>query len=132
MFTSCVLREVAPGDTQYVPVHEVPFLTANEVVYTGTFRRLTEDLGPHGSHRRTICLPVNHRELKQSAPCVLREVNPGDFQYVPATDVPVAKGERMFAAEFELLTGQRCGPYKSHSRTIALPKTRPIEVRAAA
>ena len=54
----CVLREVAPGDTQYVPLSEVPSRIAGEKVFRGLFNRQVEGFGPSGSHRRTICLPV--------------------------------------------------------------------------
>ena len=58
--TTCVLREVAPRDFQYVPLAEVPnaTLVPGERTFTGLFRTQVENLGPHGSHTRTICLPV--------------------------------------------------------------------------
>ena len=55
---ACVIREVSPGDFQYVPVSEVPTVENGEVVYIGNFISRQENLGPYGSHRRTICLPV--------------------------------------------------------------------------
>jgi hypothetical protein len=55
--TECVLREVAPGDTQYVPTSEVPSLVEGERLFVGVFTSRQENLGPSGSHRRTICLP---------------------------------------------------------------------------
>ena len=55
--TECVLREVAPGDTQYVPTAEVPSLVEGERLFVGVFASHQENLGPSGSHRRTICLP---------------------------------------------------------------------------
>lgn len=55
--SECVLREVAPGDTQYVPTSEVPSLVEGERLFVGYFASQQENLGPSGSHRRTICLP---------------------------------------------------------------------------
>lgn len=130
MFTSCVLREVAPGDTQYVPVSEVPFLTRQDTVFTGEFRSQVESHGPSGSHRRTICLPVGR--LSQSAPCVLREVSPGDMEFVPVNEVPsLTTGERIFAGAWRRLT-ENLGPSGSHRRTICLPQRQPVECRAVA
>lgn len=56
--TECVLREVAPGDTQYVPTSEVSSLVEGERLFVGVFTARQENLGPSGSHRRTICLPA--------------------------------------------------------------------------
>lgn len=55
----CLLREVARGDFQYVPLAEVaPSLRVNgEKVFTGQFATQQENHGPSGSHTRTICLP---------------------------------------------------------------------------
>ncbi len=55
--TECVLREVAPGDWQYVPTSEVSSLVEGERLFVGVFTSCKENLGPSGSHRRTICLP---------------------------------------------------------------------------
>ncbi len=55
--TECVLREVAPSDWQYVPTSEVPSLVEGERLFVGAFASHQENLGPSGSHRRTICLP---------------------------------------------------------------------------
>lgn len=55
--TECVLREVAPSDWQYVPTAEVPSLVPGERLFVGVFASHQENLGPSGSHRRTICLP---------------------------------------------------------------------------
>ena len=64
----CLLREVAPGDSQFVPLCEVPASTrhAGETVYRGAFRTQVENLGPYKSHARTICLqagPLSERAL---------------------------------------------------------------------
>lgn len=56
--TECVLREVAPNDWQYVPTLEVPSLVEGERLFVGAFASRKENLGPSGSHRRTICLPA--------------------------------------------------------------------------
>ena len=60
--TQCVLREVAQGDHQYVPVADVisrmGSLIPGEVVYIGGFSEQKERLGPYGSDERTICLPT--------------------------------------------------------------------------
>jgi hypothetical protein len=56
--TECVLREVAPEDWQYVPISEVPSLVEGERLFVGAFSSREENLGPSGSHRRTICLPA--------------------------------------------------------------------------
>jgi len=60
--TQCVLREVARGDHQYVPVADVisrlGSLVPGETIYTGEFRSQVERLGPYGSDERTICLPT--------------------------------------------------------------------------
>lgn len=53
----CVLREVAPGDTQWVPIAEVPQIIRGERLFTGVFRTQLEKHGPHGSHERNIALP---------------------------------------------------------------------------
>ena len=60
--TMCLLREVRPDDFQYVPISEVPAstLVAGERTFTGQFRGQKEQLGPSGSHTRTICLPAGH------------------------------------------------------------------------
>lgn len=54
---TCVLREVR-GISQYVPIKDVFNLEVGERTFTGQFREETEDDGPSGSHKRTICLPV--------------------------------------------------------------------------
>lgn len=53
----CVIREISPGDSQYVPVSEVPSLVDGETISSGLFATQMENHGPSGSHRRTICLP---------------------------------------------------------------------------
>jgi len=55
--------------------------------------------------------------------CLLREVAPNDFQYVPISEVPASTfvaGERTFTGLFR---GQKekLGPSGSHTRTICLP-----------
>lgn len=61
--TQCVLREVACGDHQYVPVADVinrmGALIPGETIYVGEFRGQVERLGPYGSDERVICLPVS-------------------------------------------------------------------------
>lgn len=61
--TQCVLREVAHGDHQYVPVADVirrmGSLIPGETIYVGEFRVQTERLGPYGSDERDICLPTS-------------------------------------------------------------------------
>lgn len=71
---ACVLREVAPGDFQYVPVSEVPVIKTSDVIYIGPFRASREQLGPYGSHTRTICLPLKAPEQFQV--CDLQETAP--------------------------------------------------------
>jgi hypothetical protein len=58
IFLDCVLREVSPGDFEYVPLSEVPSKEEGETVYRGYFSTHKENHGPSGSHVRTICLPV--------------------------------------------------------------------------
>lgn len=58
--TECVLREVKPGDWQYVPVEKDMLLTIGERLFVGRFSSHQENLGPYGSHQRTICLPKGH------------------------------------------------------------------------
>lgn len=53
----CVLREIAPGDTQYVPTTDVAYLYFGETVFSGTFVAQLENHGPSGSHRRYVCTP---------------------------------------------------------------------------
>ncbi len=53
----CVLREVEPGDTQFVPVGELPYLNPGERLFTGVFRTQKEKHGPSGSHVINIALP---------------------------------------------------------------------------
>lgn len=53
----CVVRDVR-GTSQYVPVKDVFNLEPGERTFTGQFREETENDGPSGSHKRTICLPV--------------------------------------------------------------------------
>ncbi|RTL43113.1 MAG: hypothetical protein EKK48_09450 [Candidatus Melainabacteria bacterium] len=61
--TQCVLREVARGDHQYVPVTDVisrmGALIPGETIFVGEFRGQVERLGPYGSDERVICLPVS-------------------------------------------------------------------------
>lgn len=133
----CVVRPVRPGDEQFVPVREVPFLNAGEPVFRGQFSCTKENHGPSGSHQRTICLPigkltesvipaaalsngklVDDAELLQ---CVLREVEPGDTQYRPIGDVKLLNdGERLFTGIFRTHS-ENHGPSGSHSLLVALP-----------
>jgi hypothetical protein len=62
MKTQCVVREVRPGDSQYVLVSEVLrdmcSLVAGETIYVGEFDGQVERFGPGNfSHERTICTP---------------------------------------------------------------------------
>lgn len=130
----CVIREVAAGDFQYVPVAEVPALVPGEIVYTGLFHCQRERLGPHGSHERTICLPrgtLSQARVPAPTDCVVREVAYRDFQYVPVNEVPaVVPGERLLVGSFRSLR-EKHGPSGSHERTICLPNGRVEEFVAA-
>lgn len=60
--THCVLREVAPGDTTYVPAADIisrmGALTAGEQIFVGSFSGRVEKFGPSGSDSRTVCTPA--------------------------------------------------------------------------
>lgn len=117
----CVVREVAPGDHQFVPVAEVAALIAGETVFTGAFNSQVENFGPSKSHARTICLPAGELTKLPVKSCVVREVRPGDHQYVPVDEVPaLVPGEKLVIGVFRSQT-ENLGPYKSHRRTICLP-----------
>lgn len=135
--STCVIREVAPRDFQYVPVNEVPALNPGETVYTGEFSSHKERLGPHGSHERTICLPVGKplAEVKARVAtptdCVLREIAASDFQLVPVGELPaINRGEKLIVGSFRGET-VHVGPSKSHERTICFPSGRVQEFAAA-
>ncbi len=63
----CVLREIEPGDTQYVPIAEVHRVIPGERLFTGVFRTQLEKHGPHGSHERNIALPCGETTEQQAA-----------------------------------------------------------------
>lgn len=120
MKRTCVLRDVR-GIKQYIPIEDAVALVAGEKVFSGDFTVGTEKDGPSGSHVRTVCTPAGRLLELSITTCVLREVAPGDSQYVPTAEVPsVVPGERLFVGVF---TGrlENLGPYKSHQRTVCLP-----------
>jgi hypothetical protein len=133
MFTSCVYREVAPGDTQLVPVAEVPFLFASDRIFTGEFTSQAENHGPSGSHSRTVCQAIGRPS--ESRPCVLRDVafrqsedHVADMQYVPVNEVPASSlvaGETLYAGAWRRSSEKR-GPYGSHTRTVCQPVGAPV------
>jgi hypothetical protein len=145
----CVVREVRQGDHQFVPANEVPNFVAGERVIVGAFTGNVENLGPSGSHKRTICLPVGETveavipanalnaqgKLVDGAAvmqCVLRDVRPGDTQFRPVSDVGVLNpGERLFTGVFRTQR-ENHGPSGSHSLLVALPFGAVTESRLSA
>jgi hypothetical protein len=124
MNTQCVVREVRPGNHQYVLVSEVlrdmHTLVAGETIYVGKFDGQVEGFGPSASHKRTICTPLSRLTSVHAGDCVLREVSPGDHQYVPVIEAILLDGENVYSGDFRSQV-ERHGPSGSHSRTICLP-----------
>jgi hypothetical protein len=126
MTTHCVLRNVSVSatDMEFVPVRDVPFLNVGETIFAGDFTSQMENLGPNGSHQRTICLPVRRSALQEviATACVLRDLGDGTgAQYVPASKRhDLVAGERMLIGAFRGQT-EKHGPYGSHSLVVCLP-----------
>lgn len=119
---TCVIRKVN-GFDQYVPVNEVFDFEPSDRVFTGAFRDETENTGPSGSHKRTICVPLGTPVGRPIGRCVLRDVN-GIMQWVPLGEVPESlrvAGERMLVGFFASDT-VKAGPSGSHRRTICTPQ----------
>lgn len=66
MNTQCVVREVNPGDSQFVLVSDVVrrmgSLVPGESVYVGRFNGRSERCGMYGSDTRMVCLPAGRLE----------------------------------------------------------------------
>jgi hypothetical protein len=128
---TCVIRPVR-GVEQFIPAGDAVTIVPGEALYDGEFTTDIVKDGPSNSHERTVCYPVGtprKRSFSGANPipaagetaCVLREVKPGDWQYVPVTsDLPTVVGERLFIGRFNTHE-ENLGPYGSHRRTIALP-----------
>lgn len=131
---TCVIRTVR-GVEQFIPAGDAVTLVPGETLFDGEFTTDIVKDGPSRSHDRTVCYPVGTprkrsftgeviRPAGGETSCVLREVKPGDWQYVPVTnDLPVVVGERLFIGRFNTHE-ENLGPYGSHRRTIALPSGR--------
>lgn len=129
-----VLREVAPGDFQYVPVNETPSLSFSDKVFFGEVNTHEENLGPHGSHRRTICLPagkLTQVDLPTSCygalptgvsvhACALRDVS-GSQEYRPTAELPFLNDGELVAFGAFRTQQENHGPSGSHRLTVALP-----------
>ncbi len=122
MKRSCVLRLVR-GINQYIPVEDAVELVAGEKLFHGEFTTDTVKDGPSGSHQRTVCDPTGPLTTNVLTECVLREVAPGDTQFVPTSEVPASSlvaGERLVIGVFNSHK-ENLGPSGSHRRTICLP-----------
>ena len=116
----CVLRDVR-GVQQYIPAEDAVQVTAGEKLFYGDFNSGVVKDGPSGSHQRTVCDPTGPLTEDVLIECVLREVAPNDWQYVPTSEVPsLVEGERLFVGAFASRE-ENLGPSGSHRRTICLP-----------
>ncbi len=100
-YLHCVVRELRPGDSQYVPVNEVlrdmHALIFGEDVFVGQFdTQIKGFVGPSQSYVRTICLPRGRLVTVHAGDRVWREVSPGEFEYVPVTEVVLIGGEKVY------------------------------------
>ncbi len=122
MKRNCVLRNVR-GVPQYIPVEDAVHLVDGEKLFHGDFRTDTVKDGPSNSHERTVCDPQGALTVHTLTECVLREVAPGDTQFVPTAEVPsLVSGERLVIGVFSSHK-ENLGPSGSHRRTICLPTT---------
>jgi len=131
---TCVIRTVR-GVEQFIPVEDAVTIVPGETLFDGEFTTDTVKDGPSGSHSRTVCYPVGSpkkrsfsgedpRPAAGETTCVLREVAPGDWQYVPTAEVPsLVVGERLFVGVFTSHK-ENLGPSGSHRRTICTPNGR--------
>lgn len=118
---SCVLRLVQ-GVNQYIPVEDAVSLVNGETLFSGNFKTGTVKDGPSGSHVRTVCDPIGALTRHTVTEAVLREVAPGDTQFVPTSEVPsLVAGERLVIGVFDAQQ-ENLGPSGSHRRTILLPR----------
>ena len=138
MTSTCAIREVAPGEHQYVPLTEVFDLRPDETVYEGTFTDGSGKYGPSRSHKRTICTPIGEvvarpaggpaKASSNLTACVLCEVAPGEHQYVPVGEVHrIERSQTIFYGVFNKGTG-KYGPSGSHVRTICTPTHEPRRI----
>ncbi|MCC6977489.1 MAG: hypothetical protein IT343_04165 [Candidatus Melainabacteria bacterium] len=128
---TCVIRLVR-GVQEFIPAKDAVTIAPGETLFDGEFTTDIVKDGPSGSHERTVCYPVGTprkrsfsgevvRPAAGEITCVLREVKPGDWQYVPVSnDIPLEVGERLFIGRFNCHE-ENLGPYGSHRRMIALP-----------
>jgi hypothetical protein len=134
MTSTCAIREVAPGEHQYVPLAEVFDRRPDETVYDGRFTDGTGNYGPSGSHKRTICTPVGNVVARRASDtvavasssnmsaCVMCEVAQGEQQFVPVSEVvSIERSQTIFYGVFEMGSG-KYGPSGSHTRTICTPQ----------
>lgn len=120
MKRNCVLRNVR-GISQYIPVEDAVHLVSGEKLFHGDFTTDTVKDGPSNSHERTVCDPQGPLTEYTLTECVLREVAPGDTQFVPTAEVPsLVAGERLVIGVFNSHK-ENLGPSGSHRRTICLP-----------
>jgi hypothetical protein len=120
MKRNCVLRSVR-GIQQYIPVEDAVHLVSGEKLFYGDFTTDTVKDGPSNSHERTVCDPQGPLTEYTLTECVLREVAPGDTQFVPTAEVPsLVAGERLVIGVFNSHK-ENLGPSGSHRRTICLP-----------